>query len=179
MSAVNRARLPSPDEITAHRSEDLSTWAPTATMRPTALVQRAATQGFTVNAVPGRAGVQSSEVSSGCFPVSNLSARLPRQATPGTASPRLPCPVSCGDVVRAWCGRAACGDRTRFTRQKSVVRTQPRPSDGRAGQRLGVHASSDSVNGQSGMGPPGATSVVGGAPPAHPEPRRRRGAGAV
>jgi hypothetical protein len=30
-----------------------------------------------------------------------------------------------------------------FTRQKSLVRTQPRPPDGRAGQRLGAHASGD------------------------------------
>jgi hypothetical protein len=33
-------------------------------------------------------------------PVSNLSARVPRIALPGTASPRLPYRLSCGDVVR-------------------------------------------------------------------------------
>ena len=33
-------------------------------------------------------------------PVSNLPARVPRIALPGTASPRLPYRLSCGDVVR-------------------------------------------------------------------------------
>src|SRR4029453_3791412 len=33
-------------------------------------------------------------------PVSNLSARVPHIALPGTASPRLPYCLSCGDVVR-------------------------------------------------------------------------------
>ena len=60
-------------------------------------------------------------------PVSNLPARVPRIALPGTASPRLPYRLSCGDVVRRIARDSGVWGRTRFTRQRPQVRSLSRP----------------------------------------------------
>ena len=108
---------------------------------------------------------------------SRLPAHMPRHAVRSTVrlGYETVCALRSGDVLQGTTGQWDILGRAPFTRQKSLVRTQPRPPDETARQRLGAETSSRFMDGHSGMGlRRGHPNLV--LAPSHLKPRRERGA---